>query len=666
MASADDSRYPPGMLLSRTTKALLLAGTLVPFTIPVAAAAADPFKDERSAFQRAYAQVDAAEPQRPDSEALRTYPLYPYLQAARIRRALANANGKLTAVDQRAATFTTYYEREPVGRELRRVWLASLAEREHWQMFAEQYRDAVADDSLRCQSLTARVELERTTDLAADIAKQWLTPRSLPDCERPFEWLRSQNALTPTLIEQRVRLALGENNTGLARQLIAALPETSAAPLLQWADLIDAPQRQIDALIATPVKAVEETALLAGWTRLTRANRDAAIERFDALVSARNLQPSRYALALAQALAWNRHPEALGYFRRVAPADLDDYALEWQTRASLWADDWQLVSTSIAAMSDEQRAQARWRYWAARAAERNDDFALARQLYESVLVDDNFYSMLAATRLDQPLAPHAEKLVLDEVQLKQISQLPAMVRARELMLCDMRNLANSEWAYGYSLLAEPARTQAVHLAARWGWYEQAIASAAQQRLFNDYALLYPRPFDKQVTAAARLTGLPAELIYSVMRQESLYRPDAISSAGARGLLQLMPDTARRAARTWKRPRPSGDDLFEPSINIPLGAAQLRTLVDRFGGQVIVALAGYNAGQNAAARWLPQQSVEPDVWIENIPYNETRGYVQRILWHNLVFGWLKNGEPQKPDAWLARVVPASESAVLGQR
>jgi soluble lytic murein transglycosylase len=107
-------------------------------------------------------------------------------------------------------------------------------------------------------------------------------------------------------------------------------------------------------------------------------------------------------------------------------------------------------------------------------------------------------------------------------------------------------------------------------------------------------------------------------------------------------------------------------LFDPETNISLGAAQLRTLVDRFGGHVVVALAGYNAGQNAATRWLPSQSVDADVWIENIPYNETRGYVQRILWHNLVFGWLKKGEPQKADAWLARVAPLSEATVLGQR
>src|SRR5690606_9130946 len=185
----------------------------------------------------------------------------------------------------------------------------------------------------------------------------------------------------------------------------------------------------------------------------------------------------------------------------------------------------------------------------------------------------------------------------------------------------------------------------------------------QQRIFNDYALLYPQPYDREVHSASRLTSLQPELIYGVMRQESLYRADAVSSAGARGLLQLLPETARRTARAWKRPRPSTADLLEPRVNVPLGAAQLRMLLDRFDGQIPVALAGYNAGPNAAARWLPSTSIESDIWIENIPYNETRTYVQRVLWHSIVFAWLRTGKAQRTDAWVTRIGPPPVSAAV---
>jgi soluble lytic murein transglycosylase len=645
-----------------STVIALLACAVLPLPSALRAAARDPYEKVRETFREAYEQVDVPTAKRhPDSEALRNYPLYPYLQAARIRRALTDAGDELSSVDQRAQTLITYYENEPVGRNLRRVWLTSLAERGQWARFLEQYRNDYDDDALECQSFTARIELERTADLAPLIARRWLTPRSLPDCERAFDWLRAQNALTPELIEQRARMALKESNSGFAREIAAFLPAGRAAPLLQWAKLLDDAPRQIEALIASPSTAVENEALLAGWTRFARGNRDLAMKRFDAFVRARGLTEataSPYALALALALSWDRNPEALPYFKRVAPAELDDYALEWQARAAIWSGDWRLVANTVAAMSDTQRGLTRWRYWAARAAERNGEAQLARQLYESTLPDDNYYSIAASARLEQPLAPHPERLVIDEVQLKEIEQLPALVRARELFRCEMRELANQEWAYGYNMLPEPARPQAVQLASRWGWHDQAIMTAALQRLFNDYALLYPQPFDRQVRAASQLSKLPPELIYSVMRQESLYRPDAVSAAGARGLLQLVPDTARRTAAAWKQPRPKPEALFDPDVAIVLGAAHLSELIDRFGGQTLVALAAYNAGPNAASRWVPQQPVEADVWIENIPYNETRTYVQRIAWHNLVFNWLKTGEPQKADAWLLPVGPAA--------
>lgn len=645
-----------------TTFCILLACALLAPAGARSATARDPFEKVRESFKQAYEQVDdPAAKRHPDGEALRSYPLYPYLQAARIRRALADAGEELGSVDQRAQTFLAYYANEPVGRNLRRVWLTSLAERGQWQPFLDHYRDNLADDALECQSFAARIALDRTAELAPLVAKRWLTPRSLPDCERAFDWLRGQNALTPELIEQRARLALKEANSGFAREMAAFLPPERAAPLLQWASLIEEPQRQIDALIAAPSTQVEDEALLAGWTRYSRGNRDLAMRRFDAFTRARGLTEvtaSRYALALALALSWDRNSEALRYYDRVAPADLDDYALEWQARAAIWKGDWRRLANAIAAMSDTQRGLTRWRYWAARAAERNDDAKLARQLYESTLTDDNYYSVAAATRLGQALAPHPERLVLDEVQLKQIEQLPALVRARELFRSELRDLANQEWAFGYEMLPQTSRPQAVQLASRWGWHDQAITTAAQQRLFNDYALLYPQPFDKQVRAAADLSKLPPELIYSVMRQESLYRTDAVSSAGARGLLQMLPDTARRTASAWKQPRPTPEALFDPNVAIALGAAQLSTLIDRFGGQTVAALAAYNAGPNAAARWIPLQPVEADVWIENIPYNETRTYVQRIMWHNLVFNWLRTGEPQKAEGWLNPVGPTS--------
>ncbi|HEY5808091.1 MAG TPA: transglycosylase SLT domain-containing protein [Povalibacter sp.] len=634
-------------------------------TVP---AAEDPFETTRTSFVAAYARATspAAQADEADSEDLRTYPLYPYLQSARIRRALDNA-GPMESVDQRAATFLSYYDREPVSRELRRVWLESLAERRQWDLFLQHYRDASASDALRCQSFTGRIALDRTENLGNDIAAQWLTPLSLPECEEAFTWLRSQGRLTPTLIEQRARLALDKGNTSFARQMIAQLPPPQAAPLLQWAAILDNPQRGIDALIGSPGTPVEPEAMFAGWKLLARKDRPGAVARYDSLVRARKLddkQASLYALALATPLAWDRDPAALTYFAKVQPADFDDTTLEWQARAALWDGNWTLVSRSIAVMSETTRQLPRWRYWAGRAAEQAHDEALAKQIYRSVMADDNYYSAMAAARLDEPVAPHPEKVARDRSALRDIAELPSFVRSRELLRANLRREATAEWLFGYESLGEAARPQTIHLAVDWEWFDQAIATATQLRIFNDYALLYPQPFNREVRAAARLTDVDQQLIYGVLRQESLYRASAVSSAGAYGLLQLLPATARSTAQRWKRPRPSTTDLFNPAVNVTLGAGQLRILLDRFGGQTAVALAGYNAGPAAAARWLPEEAVDPDVWIENIPYNETRSYVQRVLWHSLVFSWLRTGDAQHTDAWLARIGAPDDAAVLG--
>ena len=649
---------------------LTIALTLILCTTAAGAAQRgdDPFREGREVFLKELAAVDRTSSPTPqtDSEALKLYPLYPYLQAARLRRALTSADS-LDSVDERAATFVTYYDREPVGRNLRRDWLSSLAGREQWQKFLEFYSAEIKDDTLRCQSFTARIATGRTENIGDDIAAAWLTPRSLPACEIAFEWLRVQNRMSPDLIEQRVRLALKDDNAAFARQLIVRLPVERTAPLLQWASLLENPARSIDALIAAPETPVDPEALLAGWTRLARTNRDAAIRRFDDLVRTRLTAEtqSAYAVALAMPLAWDRRPEALVYFKRAHGPGLDDRALEWQARAALWANDWELVADSIAAMSDEQRALARWRYWAARAAEARHDTALAHQLYESVLLDDNFYSVMAASRLDRSIAPHPQKLPADRARIHEIGELPPMVRARELVRCDMRDEASGEWQLGFQALPEDARKQAIHLAARWGWYDQAISTAAQHRVFNDYELLYPQPFDKQVAASARLTGLQPDLIYAVLRQESLYRHDAVSGAGAMGLLQLLPETARRTARTWQRPLPRSEDLLDPETNIPLGAAQLRSLIDRFAGQTSVALAGTTPDPARPHDGCLNKRSKQTFWVENIPYNETRTYVQRVSWHSVVFAWLRTGEPQKAQSWLARVAPLGDAAVVGR-
>jgi soluble lytic murein transglycosylase len=315
------------------------------------------------------------------------------------------------------------------------------------------------------------------------------------------------------------------------------------------------------------------------------------------------------------------------------------------------------VSAAIAMMSPELQAEWSWRYWAARAAEQRGEKNNARALFEAALGGDNYYSAMAAAQLGDRVVPRLEPIPFDATKLETIAELDVFRRVRELALLGFRELATSEWRYGYAQLPEELQLQAVHLAARWGIYDVAVAMATELGHFNDYTLLYPRPYAGEVAKAVGLTDVEPPLLYGVLRQESLFRADAVSPAGAIGVAQLTHATARETARRWALPAPTRSDLFEPTVSIPLGAARLAELLSRFDAQVPVALGAYNAGAAAAARWLPPRALDSDVWIENIPYNETRAYVRRVLWHSLVFRWLETGKPQSAREWLGKIEPA---------
>jgi soluble lytic murein transglycosylase len=121
-------------------------------------------------------------------------------------------------------------------------------------------------------------------------------------------------------------------------------------------------------------------------------------------------------------------------------------------------------------------------------------------------------------------------------------------------------------------------------------------------------------------------------------------------------MQLLPETARGIATRLQRRPPTRASLMLPEVNVPLGAGALADFIRRMDGQVLVAIAGYNAGPSAARRWLPEKPVDADIWVENIPFNETRAYVQRVMWHSVVFEWLKDGEPEDASSWITRVRP----------
>jgi soluble lytic murein transglycosylase len=345
-------------------------------------------------------------------------------------------------------------------------------------------------------------------------------------------------------------------------------------------------------------------------------------------------------------------------FDQLPAAAIDAQVQEWRVRAALWVGDYAKALVWLEQMPTSLFAQPRWRYWRARAMAATSGEEAAAPLLREIADLRDYYGYLAADRLHQGYNLNARPLPTDPAAQSALAADLRLLRAHELFDCDMVDEATAEWSAAVGAAETAIKVQAAILAARWGWYAQAIATLAQTGEFDDVKLRYPRPYLDTVSEASSLAHLPPDWILAVMRQESLFRKDAVSRADARGIMQMQPGTASAVARRWHIAAPGRDGLFDPAVAIPLGAAYLRELLDRYGGQLTLSLAAYNAGSAAVARWLPRTAMDADVWIENIPYNETRGYVQHILEHIVAFAWVRDAEPPRLDALLPAIEPAT--------
>ncbi len=594
-------------------------------------------------------------PEPPDSPALKAYPIYDYLIAARLRRDLTFTPNE--DLDTLIDAFLRAHEGQPVARSLRRQWLASLAERRRWDWYLPRSAD-VTDPALICDRLQGRLTTGDTDKLGPDALARWnLIQRPPPECATVFVWLHAQGFVTPALQESRARAALAADSPSLAREFVAEVPAERSAPLRQWLQLLESPRATLIALAQTPTASVEPEALLAGFARLCNTDAASATAVLPELLSRPDMTPElrdklRRSYALGEAYA--RQPGAVAAFDRLPTSATDPQVAEWRVRAALWAGDYPKALDWLSGMPESLASQPRWRYWRARATAEVKGADSAAPLFAEIAGMRDYYGYLAADRLHRSYNLNVHPSPDDAGVQATLAAEPALIRAHALFDCDMADEAGTEWGSVLANAAKAVKVQAAHLASRWGWYAETIAMLAQADDWDDVALRYPRPYASIVAAASKLTEVPPDWILAIIRQESLFRKDAVSRADARGLMQMQPATAVAVARRWHFASPSRESLFDPGIAVPLGAAYVRELLDRYGNQLDLSLAAYNAGPVSVARWLPAQPVDADVWIENIPYTETRGYVQHIFEHIVAFASVRNAEPPRLSTLMAPV------------
>jgi soluble lytic murein transglycosylase len=354
-------------------------------------------------------------------------------------------------------------------------------------------------------------------------------------------------------------------------------------------------------------------------------------------------------------------------------AQWSDDMLAWAARSALRAgrngDRWPLVLRAIDSMSAGEQADATWVYWKARAlaATASEGDAgdaqrdTARTLLASIAGPLTFYGKLAAEELGFVPDLPALTFAPSDADRAQARSTPGLSRALQLIALGLRSEGVREWNFTLRGMSERELFAAAELACEREIWDRCINTSDRTNQDVDLAQRYPTPFRDIVLARSQETGLDPAYVYGLIRQESRFIPDARSSVGASGLMQLMPNTARWVARKLALDY-KPDQIVDPVINVKLGTGYLKLVLEDFGGSQAMAAAAYNAGPSRPRRWREGPSVEPAIWAENIPFNETRDYVKKVLSNAAVYGSLINGRTASLKSWLgASTIGPRESA-----
>jgi peptidoglycan lytic transglycosylase len=584
------------------------------------------FLAAKAAFERGdWRALDALAP------AVAGHPLERYVRYWQLKSRLDDASP--SAVQ----SFLARYPDGPLADRLRVEWLKSLGKRADFATFAANYSPPASDDTeLACYAIQYRVQKQGTAELAA--AKPlWFTGASTPPaCDPLFAALIARGDLSLADRKARVRLAIARGNVRLATQIAGELPGNERIADKAFATIERDPLRTLrKGRFDWKSWSGRELALYA----LERAARKDAADARDAWVKVRGHLPEAdrdYGnLRVAWHAARQLDPSANQWFADAKHATLSPEQQAWRIRAALRARAWRDVQEAIDALPDSERQEPAWRYWRARALaaqNRGDD---AKSAYESIAGRLDFYGLLAAEALGRPPALPPEEVgppaPLDEATIASFAARDDVKRAVMLARFDLRLDALREWTYAIRGLDDHALLLAAEYARRAGLYDRAIFTAERTASRVDLDLRYLAPYRTQFATAAREQGIDVELLYGIARQESRFVADIVSSAGAIGLMQLMPGTARWVAKQLSVSDYSASRIADVELNTQFGAFYFKHWLDRLGRLPALAAAAYNAGPSRAQAWRPSAApLEGAIWVETIPFNETRDYVKRVL------------------------------------
>jgi soluble lytic murein transglycosylase len=602
---------------------------------------------QAEAFRKAYPAARAGKPVTPAEAAiLKDTPLWPYLEFGVLTQDVRRHEAARVAAWIRAHSPSLSADR------LRRLYYAEFFRRGDAANFLEIWQADGARDEDQCRRLALTVDLPGTE--AADWAREATAlferlAAEPSDCRPLTALMRERGLLTRERVQARIDRALGARAWGTASLFERDLPAAQQELLRRRLALVHTPAKTWTQVASWPVNAGTRAVLTEALTR-SAAREPALAARHYGEVRER----FRFAAAqhhaivreLVRGFLINNDEQALRWLAEL-PVDAQDQNLrEWQVRFWLRRNDLDAARAAAIAMSPVDTLEPRWRYVRARLLEIGGDTASASALYAPLAREAHWWGFLAADRIDAAYALCPLPDITDAVVLKAAAEHPAVQRAEALWAAGFETEARLEWNWAVARADAVERRALGTLAAEAGRAELAILSLNRPEDMRMYQVRFPMVHTAEIGEFTRRFGVDRAWMLGLIRAESAWNPRARSSAKAMGLMQLIEGTARIEAKALGVPFQVGK-LYEPLYNLELGSYHLSRLYARHDGQKLAATAAYNAGSGAVKRWVgPLLDAHPDLWVEAIPYRETREYVPRVMAFSVIYDWRLDGEVRR--------------------
>ncbi|WP_293746379.1 lytic transglycosylase domain-containing protein [uncultured Paraglaciecola sp.] len=563
---------------------------------------------------------------------LEGYPLRPYVELKTLSKFPFMANKK------QIESFLAKHESSPLDRPLRKKWLAYLAKQNQPELFSDFYRD-MGNTGLNCRNAELMLQIDPANVKAFELAENlWVVGKSQPkDCDVLFKKWQKAGKRTPDLVWKRLSLAADGGNHTLIPYIKTLLPKDQQYLADLWLKVRRSPS-QVSRLSNFPGKYPEkETEIqVYGLKRLISNNRDLALRSWEKLsqrftFSAHQQKQISYRFATFLALA--DHDQAEIWLEKATNLEPDAELLRWHLAHVLRQQNWQHALDVINFVSPEIASDNVFQYWKARAYAKLGAKELGEQGLQKLAKQRHYYGFLASGKLSEMASLNDNPLLIAQGDLDELAALPAAQRAFEFRALGRNLSARREWIFLQSQLTQPQKVTAAVLASQENWHDQAIFGFSKSGYLDDLSRRFPMAFDNQLQSNAKKNNIDVAWAYAIVRRESSFMPDAASHAGALGLMQVMPGTARYLSKK----KVKRNSLFNPSTNVELGTQYMRYLMDKMDNNRILATASYNAGWRRVKQWQPEKGNVPlDLWIETIPYKETRNYVKAVLAYQQIY------------------------------